>query len=195
MDVIITGASRGIGRALALELAREGLRLFLVGRDTGLLASLSVEVAGRGAHATVCQADLADVDRVRALGDQLADLVAPGATFVHNAGLWPTRRELVSSGLERAFVVNHLHGLLLQRPLLEHSQLARVMVVSAGLITKGSFDPERTPTGKDFSRFRTYCTTKLCFAVAQRDVARANPHVDFVVLHPGIVNSPRPGST
>jgi NAD(P)-dependent dehydrogenase (short-subunit alcohol dehydrogenase family) len=160
-----------------------------VGRNAELLASLSKEVEARQAHATSCQADLSDLDEARALGSQLADLVAPGTTLIHNAGMWPTRRELVAGGLERAFVVNHLSGLLLQRPLLEQAKLARVMVVSAGLITKGSFDPERTPTGEDFSRFRTYCTTKLCFAVAERDVARANPNVDFVVLHPGIVNT------
>jgi NAD(P)-dependent dehydrogenase (short-subunit alcohol dehydrogenase family) len=140
--------------------------------------------------------DLSSLAEARALGQRLADVAGEGATLVHNAGLWPAKRELGADGLERAFVVNHLAPLLMQRPLLDANRLRRVMVVSAGLIVKGRFDAARTPRGEDFSAFRTYCTTKLCFALATRDVAAAEPALDVVVLHPGVVNTDlgaRPG--
>ena len=58
------------------------------------------------------------------------------------------------------------------------------------------FDAERTPRGLDFSSLRTYANTKLCFAVAMRDVAAQHPEVDVVVMHPGVVRTDlgaRPG--
>jgi NAD(P)-dependent dehydrogenase (short-subunit alcohol dehydrogenase family) len=196
VDVIVTGASRGIGRALALALAGGGARLVLVARDGGRLDEVVGHVERRGGRALAVPGDLGSLSGARALGGRLAGVVSPGATLVHNAGLWPSRRVLTPEGLEAAFVVNHLGPLAMQRALLDAGRVRRAMVVSAGLIAKGRFDPARTPRGDDFSGVRTYCTTKLCFAVAMRDVAAAEPGVDVVVLHPGVVRTDlgaRPG--
>lgn len=64
-----------------------------------------------------------------------------------------------------------------------------MLVIGAGLMVKGRFSAERTPTGQDFSAIRTYCTTKLAGAIAMRDVARDHPEVDLAVVHPGVVNT------
>jgi NAD(P)-dependent dehydrogenase (short-subunit alcohol dehydrogenase family) len=197
-DLILTGASRGIGRALALALARrsKGERLILVARDRRQLESLATEVEALGGRALVVPGDLSVRATASDLGERLAAVVQPGATLVHNAGVWPSKRELTADGLETAFAVNHLAPLLMQQPLLAAGLLRRVLVVSAGLLTKGRFDAARTPTGEDFSGVRTYCTTKLCFALAMRDVAAAHPELDVVILHPGVVRTElgaRPG--
>jgi NAD(P)-dependent dehydrogenase (short-subunit alcohol dehydrogenase family) len=189
-DLILTGASRGIGHALALALAEKHTeRLVLVARDRARLEALVADVERQGGRAIAVPGDLSSRAEARALGQRLADTVAPGATLVHNAGLWPSRRELTADGLEAAFVVNHLAPLVMQQPLLEAGRLRRIMVVSAGLILKGHFDAARTPTGEDFSGIRTYCNTKLCFALAMRDVAAAHPELDVVILHPGVVRT------
>ncbi|RKG78377.1 SDR family NAD(P)-dependent oxidoreductase [Corallococcus sp. CA049B] len=196
-DLILTGASRGIGHALALALApSRDTRLLLVARDAGRLQALAADVERRGGQALAVPGDLGTLAGARELGARLAELVTPGATLVHNAGLWPSQRVLNADGLETAFVTNHLAPLVMQRPLLESGRLRRILVVSAGLIIKGRFDAARTPTGEDFSSIRTYCDTKLCFALAMRDVAAAHPEVDVVVLHPGVVRTDlgaRPG--
>jgi len=196
-DIIISGASRGIGHALALALAgRRSARLILVGRDRPRLDDLVAKVAERGGHAVAVSGDLGSLASARELSQRLVEVVEEGATLVHNAGIWPSRRELTPEGLEAAFVVNHLGPLVMQRPLLEAGRVSRVMVVSAGLIIKGRFDRDRTPRGEDFSALRTYCTTKLCFALAMRDVAASHPELDVVVLHPGVVRTDlgaRPG--
>jgi NAD(P)-dependent dehydrogenase (short-subunit alcohol dehydrogenase family) len=189
-DLILTGASRGIGHALALALAEKpAARLILVARDRARLEALAADIERKGGRAIAVPGDLSSRAGARALGQRLTDTVAPGATLVHNAGLWPSKRELTSEGLETAFVVNHLAPLEMQQPLLESGRLRRIMVVSAGLIIKGRFDAARTPTGEDFSSIRTYCDTKLCFALAMRDVAAAHPELDVVVLHPGVVRT------
>jgi NAD(P)-dependent dehydrogenase (short-subunit alcohol dehydrogenase family) len=197
-DVILTGASRGIGHALALALAeqRSGDRLVLVARDRPRLDALVTAVEQKGGRAIAVPGDLSSRAEARALGQRLAEAVSPGATLIHNAGLWPSQRVLNTDGLEAAFVVNHLAPLVMQQALLEAGRLRRIMAVSAGLILKGHFDAARTPTGEDFSSIRTYCNTKLCFALAMRDVAQAHPELDVVILHPGVVRTDlgaRPG--
>lgn len=188
-DVVISGASRGIGRALALELAGRGERLVVTARDGERLRSLVAEIERKGGRALAIEADLSSIHGAEELARRLAGELEPGAMLVHNAGIWPTRRVVVDGGLEEAFVVNHLAGVVLVRALLGARLLRRIAVVSAGLIGKGRFDPSRTPTGADFSRLRTYATTKLCFAVEMRAIAREHPDVDVVVMHPGVVRT------
>ncbi|WP_373048991.1 SDR family NAD(P)-dependent oxidoreductase [Vulgatibacter sp.] len=195
-DFIITGASRGIGHALALELAGHGDRLVLVARDEQRLEDLAAEIRARGGEAVALPGDLSALGEARALGGQLAAWVEDGASLIHNAGLWPSRRTLTVDGFETAFAVNHLGPLALQEELLASGKLRRVLVNSAGLLVKGRFDPERTPSGADFSAIRTYATTKLCFAIAMREVAAEHPAVDVLVVHPGVVRTDlgqRPG--
>lgn len=183
MDVVLTGASRGIGRAFALALPPT-VRVHAVARDGEALATLAAARPNTSVHV----ADLADLDDATRVGRALAGAVTNGATLVHNAGLWPERLARVH-GLERAFVVNCLGPLALQAPLLEEERLARVLVVGAGLMVKGRFDPAKTPRGDDFSWWRTYASTKLAFAAAMRDVARQHPSVDVAIVHPGVVRT------
>ncbi len=188
-DVIITGASRGIGAALAEAVARAGRRVRLVARTGPALETTAARVGAEGAEAEVVVGDLGSVAAARDLGERL---VAQGAgketVLVHNAGVWPSRLEVGDDGLERSFVVNFLGPWAMQQPLLE-AGVRRIFVVSAGLLIKGRYDPRRTPSGEDFSAFRTYCTTKLCFAIASRELGRRNERLDVAVVHPGVVRT------
>ena len=188
-DLVVTGASRGIGRALALSLAGCGQRLVVVARDRARLDEVVAGVASRGGAALAVPGDLGSLAGARDLGGRLSELLEPGATLVHNAGLWPARRVLTPDGLEQAFVVNHLGPFAMQRALLEGHKLRRIMTVSAALIALGRVDARRTPRGDDFSRLRTYCSTKLWFALSTREVARSHPEIDVVALHPGVVRT------
>ena len=175
-DLILTGASRGIGAALAAALAADpAWRVFPVVRTAADLPRTTT-------------ADLAQPASARAAGEALAAQVEPGAVLVHMAGVWPARRELVD-GFERAYATHCLGPLALQAPLLASGRVARVLVIGAGLMVKGRFRPDRTPTGADFSSVRTYCTTKLAQAVVMRAEARRWPSVDFAVVHPGVVQT------
>ena len=192
-DIILTGASRGIGRALALELGRrDDTRLWLCARSADALRS----VAERCRHAEALPIDLSSVAEAGQLGRTLCERMSGRALLIHNAGVWPGRRELTAEGYERAYAINHAAPLALQAPLLEAHKLARVLVISAGLIGIGKVDPSRTPSGRDFSALRTYANTKRAFAEAVRELAPRHPEVDFVVVHPGVVRTElgaRPG--
>ena len=85
--VLITGASRGIGRAIAIEFAAAGDRVAVHHRDSAELAErLLTELPGTG-H-TVVQADLADPDAVRAMVDRAAEQLGGLDILVNNAGVF-----------------------------------------------------------------------------------------------------------
>jgi NAD(P)-dependent dehydrogenase (short-subunit alcohol dehydrogenase family) len=167
--VILTGASRGIGAALLRALPP----------DVHVHAIARGPIAAR-ANTTMHALDLAT--------DTPPHLDVHGATLVHCAGIWPSTPELVN-GKERAWIVNCVAPLAWTRTLLNEKRLSRILVIGAGLMIKGRFSSTQTPIGADFHWMRTYASTKLAFAVAMRDLARAHPNVDVAVIHPGVVNT------
>jgi len=87
---LVTGASRGIGRACALGLAQAGADVALVARDEPALRSLSAEVQAIGRKAFVCQADLADPSVCEAVVARAEAALGPIDILLYAAGL--TRR-------------------------------------------------------------------------------------------------------
>jgi NAD(P)-dependent dehydrogenase (short-subunit alcohol dehydrogenase family) len=196
-DLVITGATRGIGRALALAAASDYRRV-VVGRHAAAVGALVRELAQRGLSAEAVFGDLSSIAASRSLGERLARVVRPGATLVHNAGVWPARLTRNPDGYEASFMVNTAAPTLLQESMLRAGSLGRILVIGAGAMVKGRFDADRTPRGDDFSALRTYCDTKLGQATAMRATARAFPEVDVAVVHPGVVRTDlgaRPGIT
>jgi NAD(P)-dependent dehydrogenase (short-subunit alcohol dehydrogenase family) len=84
-NVIITGASRGLGRALAERLAAEGARVVGVARGEGELTAAMAEIRARGGVAHAVVADVADKDAVARIAGAAAALVGPIDVLVHNA--------------------------------------------------------------------------------------------------------------
>lgn len=107
---IVTGASSGIGRAVASRLAREGCRVGLIARRESMLAELAAEIRGFGGTAEPVVADVADraqvLDAVRHVREQLG----PVDLLVANAGLGlPDRLDPLSTDdIERMIRVNYL---------------------------------------------------------------------------------------
>ena len=64
MNILITGASRGIGKGLALEYANIGNTLFLMARDIDLLKMLQKTIEKRGAKCFIFQTDVTDINQV-----------------------------------------------------------------------------------------------------------------------------------
>jgi short-subunit dehydrogenase len=84
---IVTGASSGIGEAIARELARRGFGVTLVARRADKLEALATELRARRVRAEVVVADLADRDARAALPERIADLELTPDILVSNAGL------------------------------------------------------------------------------------------------------------
>jgi len=195
--VVVTGANRGIGYAVAERLLRDGCEVVVVARDRergrAAVASLATAAASGGGRVRLVRGDLGSVRAVRETAEELRRACPRIDVLIHNAGLWPSRRVLGEDGLEQAFVVNHLAPFLLNHelePLLTASR-ARVVQVSAGLYVKGQADPDRTPTGLDFHPIRTYADTKLCNVLLMPRFAERwqDSGVTINAVHPGVIRT------
>ncbi|MEU6926946.1 SDR family NAD(P)-dependent oxidoreductase [Streptomyces sp. NPDC046631] len=191
--VLVTGATQGMGRHLALDLARRGATLLLHGRDRGRLdeAAAEVRTAGSGASVRTYLADLADLDQVRALAARVREREPRLDALVNNAvvggGTAPLRREVSRQGHELRFAVNYLAPCLLNRelwPLLAASAPARVVnVVSIG---QAPVDFDDVMVERDYEGLEAYCRSKLALIMATFDLAgrTADSGVTVNALHP-----------
>jgi len=108
---VVTGGSRGLGRALGLALARAGARVVLVARHAEPLRSVVAEINAAGGEAHALVADVADQDAAAVVAGQAAALVGPVDILINNAStLGPVPLRLLldtdCEDLERALAVN-----------------------------------------------------------------------------------------
>ena len=105
---LITGASSGIGREIALDLAAKGARVAIVSNVPDELAGVLAEIEGRGSTAIALEADLGDLDQVATLVPECERALGPLDILVNNAGigLHKTLLESSDADFERLFRVN-----------------------------------------------------------------------------------------
>jgi retinol dehydrogenase-12 len=133
---LITGGTGGIGRAAAIELARLGARVVIVGRDPGRCDAAAREIAQSGGDGPVeylC-ADLSSQEQVRQLAADFKRRIGRLDVLINNAGaLFALRRESVD-GIEMTLALNHLAYFLLTGLLLDTilaSAPARIINISS----------------------------------------------------------------
>ncbi|MET7659663.1 SDR family NAD(P)-dependent oxidoreductase [Streptomyces sp. NPDC005373] len=170
---LITGATQGLGRGIALDLATRGDTLLLHGRDAGRLEAVAADVRTAAPDATVRTylADLSDLDQVRAMADRIRDAEPRLDALVNNAvaggGAEPLRREVSAQGHELRFAVNHLAPYALIRgllPLLKASAPARVVNVAS--MGQERIDFDDVMLERDYEGLRAYCRSKLALIMA-----------------------------
>jgi short-subunit dehydrogenase len=146
--VIVTGASEGIGRALALELAREHPRLVLTARSAERLASLERDCWARGAADVLCVAD--DLTRPDACESLVSATVARFGrvdAVVNNAGatMWSRFDALADLAIfERLMQINFHAPVRLTHAALPHLRKSRGLVVAVASLAGLTGVPERS---------------------------------------------------
>jgi NAD(P)-dependent dehydrogenase (short-subunit alcohol dehydrogenase family) len=119
---LVTGATDGVGRVVARELAKQGWRVLVHGRDRGRGEALVQEIEKAGGSATFLAADLASLAEVRRLADEVRKQTDRLALLINNAGIGTAGnapgRQTSADGHELRFAVNYLAGFLLTHRLL-----------------------------------------------------------------------------
>jgi len=134
---LITGASRGIGEAVAKAYARAGAHVVLVARNTRALEALDDQIRGEGGAATLIPLDLLDFAKVDTLGPALAEKFGRLDVFVGNAGMLGTLGPLGHTDAkewDQVVGLNLTANFRLIRtldPLLRASDAGRVIFVSS----------------------------------------------------------------
>jgi NAD(P)-dependent dehydrogenase (short-subunit alcohol dehydrogenase family) len=195
--ILITGATDGIGRRTAEVLAGDGVELIVHGRSADKLAALAAELArvpGAGPITTV-QADLGDLDQVRAMAAELLARFDRLEVLINNAGVFMVERRLSPQGHELTWTVNVLApvllGHLLRTILRAGRDGGRVIDVASIAHLRGSLRWDDFDLGEQFSPYTAYAQSKLALIMLGREFARrVGEHGPIAVsLHPGVVST------
>ena len=136
---LVTGATAGLGRAVAVGLAARGMHIIVHGRDAGRAGAVVDQITGSGGTAQAVLADLASLEQVRELADQVSAEYGAIALLVNNAGIGAGRppyrkRQFSADGHELRLAVNYLAPALLARrliPALRNGAPARIVNVGS----------------------------------------------------------------
>jgi len=196
--VVVTGASSGIGQAAALELARLGATLWLVGRDKERIEATARQARDLGAGAVVepVELDIVDADAVRAFAAHVATRHEVLHGLVHAAGaLFATYRSAPTGG-ELTVATAVLAPFRLTwwlSPLLRRAGDATIVTVSSGGMYSQPFDLERLEmTPEDYRGTTAYARAKRAQVVLSHEWARrwGSDGVASYASHPGWVDTP-----
>jgi len=189
--VLLTGATRGIGRAAAIELARQGAEVALVGREPERVRAVAREARAAGGGAPVHEhvADLTLMAEVRALAEDVRASYEQVDVLANNAGALFASRKQTSEGLERTFALNHLAPFLLTNLLRDRLRGGRVVTTASDAHESGRLDLDDLQSEKSYAAMRVYGTSKLCNVLFTRELARRAPELHANCFHPGVVRT------
>ncbi len=194
--VIVTGASSGIGKVTALELAKAGAKVVMVCRPGAKAEAALAEVVRRSTSDNVelISADLSAQSSIRSCVEEFKKSHDRLDVLVNNAGLFLSDRQLTIDGFERTFAVNHLAYFLLTNLLIDmmrKSSPARIVCVASEAQRSGKIDFDDLQSEKNYSGMKAYCQSKLANVLFTYELARRLKDADVTAncLHPGVVRS------
>lgn len=193
--ILITGATRGIGRAGAEAIARTGANLVLVGRDEGRLQETQKACEDLGAGTVrVYRADLSLRKAVADLAHQITAYEPMVDVLWNNAGGYFAKRNTTEEGYEVTWAMNHLAYFDLTQflfPLLEKSEDPRILCTASEAHRWGKMEWDNLQGEKRWDGWRAYCNSKLAnlLYVAEQGRRLADSRIRICAVHPGLVNS------
>jgi len=193
--VLITGATRGIGRAGAEAMAALGAELVLVGRDEGRLQETKAACLAKGAAGVRTSiADLSLRKGVTELAHRITAYEPALDILWNNAGGWFAERIVTSEGYEKTWAMNHLAYFDLTQllfPLLERAEDPRVLCTASEAHQWGKMEWDNLQGEKKWDGWKAYCNSKLAnlLYVAEQGRRWEKSRTRVCAVHPGLVNS------
>ena len=191
---VVTGGSGGIGRWIALGLARAGQHVVLVCRDRAR-GRAAVDWIARQVQSPSLELRLSDLGSLRAtrqLGVEISMEHPRLALLVNNAGMFTTRRQSTAEGLEATLVVNHLAPFVLTDALentLRAGAPSRIVNVGSSRSDRAEIDPDDLELARGWGMVRAYSRSKLAMMITTFERAKRLRGSGVVahVVHPGSV--------
>ncbi|HEY3473903.1 MAG TPA: SDR family NAD(P)-dependent oxidoreductase [Anaerolineales bacterium] len=195
---VVTGATSGVGKALAAGLAQTGETIVLVAREAGrgsaALQEITQETKNRNIDMQLC--DLSIMSSVRNLAEILKSRYEKIDVLVNNASVYRRKHAVTVDGYEEMFAANHLGPFLLTNLLLEHLQAAveangsaRILNITAPSTVPLDFDDLQGE--RDFNSLKTFGATKMANLLFTVELARRleNSGITVNAIHPGLARS------
>jgi NAD(P)-dependent dehydrogenase (short-subunit alcohol dehydrogenase family) len=196
ITTVITGATSGIGKVTALELAKKGHAIYMLVRNTAKGEQVKQEIitASGNKNVYMIECDMADRQSVRNAAAELTGKLFAINILINNAGSAFLEKQFTKDGFEMTFAVNHLGHFLLTEslmPLLKKGQ-ARIINVSseAHRSAQPNFDDLNWQT-TPYEALKAYGVSKLYNIYFTKSLAEKYNQDGIVsyALHPGVVNT------
>lgn len=191
---VVTGATSGLGKAVALELARTGATVILVARDPERGAQVQREIsnASNNPNVELELCDLSNMSSVRNLALILKNRYDKIDVLINNAGVYKRQRSVTVDGYEEMFAANHLGPYLLTRHLLDSLQAsssARIINVTAPSTTE--LDLDDLQGEGQFNSLNAFGATKMANLLFTFELARRlqDTNIRVNAVNPGLVRS------
>jgi NAD(P)-dependent dehydrogenase (short-subunit alcohol dehydrogenase family) len=192
---LITGATEGVGKATAIELAKKGFTVVLAARNAVKAETVKAEIAATsGGEVDILLADLTSLKAVRRLAETFKARYPRLDVLINNAGVFVPDRKLTEDGFEATYQINYLSGFLLTQLLLdslERSRQGRVINLSSSVYAVGKFDEGNLQSEKGYSVFGAYSSSKLFVLLSSLELAERLKATAITVnaVHPGVVRT------
>lgn len=193
-NIIITGATDGIGLAAAKSIASKGYYVSLVGRDPnkGKKAIDEIFLHSGNKNLDFFECDLSLVVNVKDLADRIKQKYSKIDVLLNNAGGANKTKQITSEGLEKTFATNQMNYFVLSTELLNilsESNDGRIVNVASNAHIGAEVDYENVNSEKSFSAWTSYCVSKLMNIMSTYQLASMQDKVSVNVLHPGFVDT------
>lgn len=194
-NIVITGATDGMGKVAAKELARRGARLLLVGRNRRRCEAVKAECVAETGNQQVdyLVADLSTVGEVCRAAAEIRRRLDRVDTLVNNAGgTFPKRRTETEDGLELAFMLQYLSRYLLTRELLDQLRASDdplVMTIAGGGTAAKDFDLDDLQSKQGYNRFRVIGKTAALNELLTQEQVQRYEGIAFCNYGPGMVRT------
>ena len=193
-NIIITGATDGIGLAAAKSIAKKGYHVSLVGRnpDKGKKALEAIIAHSGNENLDFFECDLSLVANVKDLADRIKQKHSKIDVLLNNAGGANKTKQITSEGLEKTFATNQMNYFVLSTELLDiltESNDGRIVNVASNAHIGAEVDYENINCEKSFSAWTSYCVSKLMNIMFTYQLSSMQDRVSVNVLHPGFVDT------
>ena len=193
-NIIITGATDGIGLAAAKSIASKGYHIVLVGRNSDKGKKAIDEIISHSGNKNLdfFECDLSLVVNVKDLADRIKQKYSKIDVLLNNAGGANKTKQITSEGLEKTFATNQMNYFVLSTELLNilsESNDGRIVNVASNAHIGAEVDYENVNSEKSFSAWTSYCVSKLMNIMFTYQLASMQDKVSVNVLHPGFVDT------
>lgn len=195
--IVLTGATSGIGREVALHLLKSGHRVISNTRNVAKSESVKTGLikASSNNNLVFYEADFSDFESVRRFAESIKNDFPAIDILINNAGTWEMKFIETRDGIETNLQVNHLGPMLLTLlllPLLEKSQKARIINTTSGAHRRNILDFDDIEwRNKPYDGVSTYSQSKLFNILFSLHLKKllAGKDISVNTVHPGFVKT------